>query len=56
VLRLNNCGKNPPLRQAANRWVQVVGEAKGLLKKWVENLNFRLLLIFISLITKLFSN
>ena len=23
VLRLNICAKNPPLRQAANRWVQV---------------------------------
>jgi len=27
VLRLNFCAKNPPLRQAANRWQQ------GLLKK-----------------------
>jgi len=25
VLRLNFCAKNPPLRQAANRWAQLNG-------------------------------
>ena len=35
VLRLNFCAKNPPLRQAANRWQQVLPKKP---KIWTENL------------------